>query len=97
MSNKKWSDLSPRTKTVILTLASVQISLAATGWADLVSRSSEQVNGSKARWAVIIAINFFGPIAYFRWGRRPAENQGLAPDATKASRHTPRLRGSSIE
>jgi hypothetical protein len=28
------------------------------------------VNGSKRLWALIIAINFFGPIAYFRWGRR---------------------------
>jgi len=97
MPKKKWSDLSPRGKTAILTLASVQISLAATAWADLASRPSDQVNGSKAKWAAIIAVSFFGPFAYFRWGRRPAENQGLAPDATKASRHTPRLRGSSIE
>ena len=72
MSKKKWSDLSPRAKTVILTLASVQISLAATAWADLATRPSERVNGSKAKWAAIIAINFVGPLAYFRWGRRPA-------------------------
>ena len=26
------------------------------------------MNGSKTRWALIIAINFFGPLAYFRVG-----------------------------
>jgi len=67
---KKWSELSPAGKTLVLTLASVQISLAATAWTDLAVRSAEQVNGSKAKWAAIIAINFFGPLAYFRWGRR---------------------------
>ena len=81
MSKKKWSDLSPRAKTVILTLASVQISLAATAWADLATRPSERVNGSKASWAAIIAINFVGPLAYFRWGRRPAANQVPAQDS----------------
>jgi Phospholipase_D-nuclease N-terminal len=48
----------------------VQLSLAATAWGDLAKRSHEQVNGSKGRWALIIAINFVGPISYFRWGRR---------------------------
>ena len=94
MPNKKWSDLSPRAKTAILTLASVQISLAATAWADLASRSSEQVDGSRARWAAIIAINFFGPIAYFRWGRLPAGDQGPAREATKASGQSTRWRRS---
>jgi hypothetical protein len=28
------------------------------------------VNGGKLRWALLIAINFVGPVAYFRWGRR---------------------------
>ena len=34
--------------------------------------AGRQVNGSKARWAWVIGINFFGPLAYFRWGRRPS-------------------------
>ena len=93
MPKKNWSDLSPRGKTAILTLASVQISLAATAWADLASRPAEQVNGSKAKWAAIIAINFFGPFAYFRWGTSPRGGP-RSPDATKASGQTARLRGS---
>jgi hypothetical protein len=31
-----------------------------------------QVNGSKPRWAAIIAIDFVGPILYFTRGRRPS-------------------------
>ena len=70
MTRRRWSELSGAEKTVVLTLASVQLSLAATAWADLATRPAASVNGSKTRWALIIAINFFGPLAYFRWGRR---------------------------
>jgi len=51
-------------------MGSVQLSPAAAAWADLATRPPVSVNGSKARWALIIAVNFFGPIAYFRQGRR---------------------------
>mgnify|MGYP001389510564 CR=1 FL=1 len=71
MANKKWKELPPRQQTVILTLASVQVSLAATAWADLATRPAEKVNGSKGKWAAIIAINFVGPALYFLRGRRP--------------------------
>jgi len=72
MTGRSWSDLTPKQQTAVLVLGSVQLSLAATAWADLAKRPPEQVNGSKTRWAAIIAINLVGPIAYFRWGRRPA-------------------------
>jgi hypothetical protein len=70
MTRRTWSDLTPKQQTAVLVLGSVQLSLAATAWADLARRPRETVNGSKIRWALIIAINFVGPIAYFRWGRR---------------------------
>ena len=71
MSHRKWRDLSPGQQAAILTLASVQLSLAATAWADLAARPKSRVNGSKTLWAWVIAVNFVGPAAYFRWGRRP--------------------------
>jgi Phospholipase_D-nuclease N-terminal len=70
MARRRWRDLSPREQTAVLTLASVQLSLAATAWVDLARRPADGVNGSKLRWAFLIAINFIGPVAYFRWGRR---------------------------
>jgi len=70
MAKKRWADLSPRERAVILALGSVQLSLAATAWTDLARRDRDQVNGSKGKWAAIIAVNFLGPLSYFRWGRR---------------------------
>lgn len=65
----RWKDLSSREQTAVLVLASVQLSLAATAWADLAARHADQVNGKKSIWAAVIAVNFLGPLAYFRWGR----------------------------
>jgi Phospholipase_D-nuclease N-terminal len=70
MTRRSWSDLTPRQQTGVLVLGCVQLSLAATAWTDLARRPAEEVNGSKIRWALIIAVNFLGPAAYFRWGHR---------------------------
>jgi hypothetical protein len=71
MARTRWADLTDRQRTIVLTLASIQLSLAATAWADLARQPADQVNGRKAVWAAIIAVNFVGPLSYFRWGRRP--------------------------
>ncbi|GAA4753940.1 hypothetical protein GCM10023328_41610 [Modestobacter marinus] len=67
---RRWQDLTPRQQTAVLVLGSVQLSLAATAWADLAASPAEQVTGSKLRWALAIAVNWVGPLAWFRWGRR---------------------------
>ena len=69
MATKRWSDLSDREKTAVLVAASVQLSLAATAWVDLARRPAELVRGPKPAWALAIAVNFVGPIAYFTVGR----------------------------
>lgn len=69
MSTHSRRDLSGRQQTVIHTLASVELALAATAWADLVRRPAAEVNGRKRTWAALIGINFIGPLAYFRWGQ----------------------------
>lgn len=70
VGRRRWRDLSPAQQTAVLVLASVQLSLAATAWADLATRPPERVNGRKSVWAAAIAVNFVGPVAWFRWGRR---------------------------
>lgn len=58
---------------IVLTLASIQVSLAVTAWTDLARRPSARVRGGKAKWAGIIAINVIGPVLYFTRGiQRPA-------------------------
>jgi len=71
MAKKKWSDLTSAQQTTILVAGSVQLALAATAWMDLATRDASEVNGSKGRWAAVIAINFVGPLAYFAKGRLP--------------------------
>lgn len=70
MVRRRWRDLTPAQQTAVLVLASVQLSLAATAWADLASRPPARVNGRKVVWAAVIAVNVVGPAAWFRWGRR---------------------------
>jgi hypothetical protein len=70
MRKQRWSDLSRRQRTGVVLGASAQLSLAAAAWIDLAMRPASQVQGSKAKWAAIIAVNWVGPLAYFRWGRR---------------------------
>lgn len=67
---KKWRDLTRAQRSAVLALAAVQLSLAAAGWGDLARRPAAQVVGSKAKWAVVIGINFVGPLLYFTRGRR---------------------------
>jgi hypothetical protein len=67
---RRWEDFTPRQQAALLTLASLQLSLAATAWADLASRPADRVNGPKPLWAAVIAVNFVGPVAYFLKGRR---------------------------
>ncbi|MDH6283056.1 PLD nuclease N-terminal domain-containing protein [Prescottella agglutinans] len=70
MAKSKWTDLSPAKRASILALAAVELSLAVSAWADLATRRREEVNGSKGKWAAIIAVNIIGPLSYFRWGRK---------------------------
>ena len=70
LSKKKFAELSRPQQALVVLLAVVQLSLAVAAWADLSRRPADKVNGSKLRWALTIAVNFFGPIRYFRKGRR---------------------------
>ncbi|MEE2056094.1 hypothetical protein [Rhodococcus artemisiae] len=69
-AKKKFADMPPWQRALVLVLASIQLSLAASAWADLATRPAEKVNGNRLEWALIIAVNFVGPISYFRKGRR---------------------------
>jgi hypothetical protein len=66
---RRWRDLTPSRKAVTVLAVIIQLALAGVAWADLARRPATEVNGPKWRWAVVIAINFIGPITYFRWGR----------------------------
>jgi hypothetical protein len=70
MQRKSWSELSARQRTGIEILGLLQVLLLAAAQWDLSRRSSEEVNGDKRLWRLLVFINFIGPIAYFLVGRR---------------------------
>ena len=67
---RRWRDLSVGQRIAVIALATVQIGLAAVAWTDLARRPANTVRGSKPWWAVVIGVNFVGPLAYLRFGRR---------------------------
>ena len=70
MTNKRWDELSGPQKALILTAVSVELALTATALVDLVRRPREQVRGPKPLWALGLAVQPVGPIAYLALGRR---------------------------
>ncbi|QWF78004.1 PLDc N-terminal domain-containing protein [Amycolatopsis sp. CA-230715] len=63
-------------RTRVVGAGCVQLALAGSAWWDLARRPESEVNGTKRLWAFVIAINFAGPLAYFRWGRITSHRAG---------------------
>jgi hypothetical protein len=73
VAKKRWHDLSPGTRRLIVIVAGIEGMLKAAALADLARRPARTVRGSKLRWATAIAlVNSAGavPLAYFLYGRR---------------------------
>ncbi len=73
MTGKRWNELNPRARRLIIAGASVEGALKIAALIDLARRPATQVRGSKTGWAVaIIVINSVGaaPITYFTRGIR---------------------------
>ena len=71
--NKRWSELSPRTRRRIVLGGAFEGVLKIIALVDLKRRPAGQVRGSKTRWAIaIVTLNSVGvvPIAYLIYGRR---------------------------
>jgi hypothetical protein len=72
MARRRWNDLSPRTRRLIIVGGAVDGALKVAALADLARRPSADIRGSKVGWAAaIIVVNSAGviPIVYFRRGR----------------------------
>lgn len=68
--HRTWRSHASWQKAVLALAAAAQFGLAGAAWTDLARRPAGQVRGPKWRWALLVAVNFVGPLAYFRWGRR---------------------------
>ena len=67
--SKRWNDLSVVSRWRIVILGIAQLALQFVAVRDLMKRPASEVRGSKGAWAAGSFINFFGPIAYFAFGR----------------------------
>ena len=73
MAARKWSDLSTRSRRLIMAAAVAEGILKTAALIDIKRRPASQIRGSKWIWApVVVVVNSFGgaPIAYFVFGRR---------------------------
>ena len=73
MANKKWNELSSRTRRLIIAGGAFEGVLKVAALIDLSRRPASEVRGSKVRWALAVTlINSVGvvPVAYFAYGRR---------------------------
>ena len=73
VARKRWSDLSPRTRRLVLIGGAFEGLLKTAALVDLARRPNEEVRGSKRLWAAaLVLISSVGavPIAYFAYGRR---------------------------
>jgi hypothetical protein len=73
MAAKKWSDLSKRTRGLLIVAAAAEASLKTAALIDLKRRPASEIRGPKWAWAAaVVVINSFGgaPLSYFAFGRR---------------------------
>ncbi len=70
MTRRRWRDLSRGQRAGLVCLGAVQLAPAGYAWADLARRRPVEVAGHKGVWAAGITVDWVGPPAYLRWGRR---------------------------
>jgi len=73
---RRWEDLPAGTRRGLGIAASIQLALFVSALIDLVRRPASQVRGGrKWAWVPVLFVNFVGPIAYFAFGRRDADDE----------------------
>ena len=73
MPMQQWSDLSERTRRLLVTVAVADAALRVAALIDIKRRPAGQIRGGKRVWAAVVAlVNSAGvvPISYFVFGRR---------------------------
>ena len=72
MAGRHWSDLSPRTRRLLIAGASVEGVLKIAALVDMKRRPATEIRGSKWVWGPAMIVNSAGaiPLAYFAFGRR---------------------------
>lgn len=67
---KHKRELSAGQKRGLIVLAACELCLKIAAGIDIWRRPADRIKGPKAAWMAALAVNFFGPAAYFAFGRR---------------------------
>ena len=69
---KRWSDLSARTRRLIIMAGVAEAGLKAAAAIDIRRRQASEIRGPKWAWLAALVVNSAGiiPISYFVFGRR---------------------------
>lgn len=70
---KRWSDLSERSRRLLIVAAVAEASLKAAALMDMRRRPASEIRGPKWAWAIaLVLVGSFGvlPLSYFAFGRR---------------------------
>ena len=74
VAQRRWSDLSERTRRLLIITAVAEGLLKLAALIDLKRRPASQVRGPKWLWATVLAVVGSAgilPVSYFVFGRRP--------------------------
>jgi hypothetical protein len=77
-ARKQWSDLSGRTRGLLITAAVVEGALKVAALIDMKRRPASQIRGPKWLWAAVVTVVSSAgvvPIAYFVFGRRRPQSR----------------------
>ena len=67
---KRWEDLTPRQRAVIVAGGAVEVVITTVAFVDLARRPEAAGARAKRRWLMGFVVQPFGPIAYLAFGRR---------------------------
>jgi len=77
-ASKQWSDLSDRTRRLVITAAVAEGILKVAALIDLRRRPANQIRGPKWLWAAVVAVVSSAgvvPLSYFVFGRRQPRSE----------------------
>jgi len=70
ITRKRWEDLSLAQQRAIAILGVLQFTLLVAALVDIWRSPEEKIQGSRITWTLVSFVNFFGPVAYFLFGRK---------------------------
>jgi hypothetical protein len=70
LSDRSWGSLPATTRRLLVVGGVIEFGFKLAALRDIYLRADEEIRGNKWVWVAAQAINTFGPLSYFMFGRR---------------------------